>query len=80
MVVIVECNITTGLVQHRKEGTQAAQACEVHNVLQLRGMFQGLDHQACRGEVRLQNPRHITLDLLLIIKNKTNHQTIGFAE
>lgn len=39
VVVIVDCNIATGLVQHGEQGTQAAQAGEVHDVLQLGGMF-----------------------------------------
>lgn len=53
VVVVVECHITAGLVQHWEQGTQAPQAGEVHDVLHLGGMLYGLDHQTCGGEVRL---------------------------
>ena len=64
MVVVVQSHITAGLVQHRAQGTQTAQAGEVHDVLHLGGMFQGLDHQACRGEVGLKDRCTVTLDLV----------------
>lgn len=64
MVVVVECHIATGLVQHGEQGAQAAQAGEVHDMLHLGGMLQGLDHQASGGEVGLQDGCSIALDLV----------------
>lgn len=64
MVVVVECHIATGLVQHGEQRTQAAQAGEVHDVLHLGRMFQGLDDQACGGEVGLQDRCSVALDLV----------------
>lgn len=63
VVVVVQRHIATGLVQHGEQRTQAAQAGEVHDVLHLGRMFQGLDDQACRGEVGLQDGRSVALDL-----------------
>lgn len=64
VVVVVERHIAAGLVQHGEQGTQAAQAGEVHDVLHLGGVFQGLDHEACGGEVGLQDSCSIALDLM----------------
>ena len=53
VVVVVLCDIPAGLVQHGELGAHVAQMGEVHDVLQLGGMLQGLDDQPCGVEVRL---------------------------
>lgn len=63
VVVVVEGNVTTGLVHHGEERAQAAQAREVHDMLHLGGMFKRLDHKPSRSEVGLQNGCYIPLDL-----------------
>lgn len=68
MVVVVLGHVPAGLVQHGEQRAQAAQAREVHDVLHLGGVLQGFDHQAGRGEVRLQDRCGVPLDL----QNKHN--------
>lgn len=63
VVGVVLRHIPTGLVQHGEERAQAAEAGQVHDVLQLEGVFQGLDDQAIGGEIRLHDCGCIPLDL-----------------
>ena len=53
----------TLVLQHGEERAQAAEAGQVHDVLQLEGVFQGLDDQAIGGEIRLHDCGCIPLDL-----------------
>ena len=64
MVVVVEGYVAAGLVQHGEQGAHAAQPREVHDVLHLGGVLQGLDHHPGGGEVGLQGVRCVPLDLV----------------
>ena len=64
MVVVVEGHVAAGLVQHGEQGAHAAQPREVHDVLHLGGVLQGLDHHPRGGEVGLQGGRCVPLDLV----------------
>lgn len=63
VVVVVKGHVPARLVQHGEERAHAAEPGEVHDVLHLGGMFQGLDHQASGGEIRLQDGSCISLYL-----------------
>lgn len=63
VVVVVERHVAAGLVQHGEQGTHTTQPREIHDVLHLGGVLQGLDHQPSRGEVWLQDGRRVPLDL-----------------
>lgn len=63
MVVVVLGHVAAGLVQHGAERAQASHAREVHDVLQLAGVLQGLDDQPCGCEVGLQDGSGVSLDL-----------------
>lgn len=77
VVVVVLGHVTAGLVQHREQRAQAAQPGEVHDVLHLGGVLQGLNHQAGGGEVRLQDRGSVPLDLdpnTTSVKTKKKHK------
>jgi hypothetical protein len=63
MVGIVLRHVAAGLVQHGEERAQAAQARQVHDVLQLEGVLQRLGDQAVGREVRLHDRCCISLNL-----------------
>lgn len=63
VVGIVLGHVTAGLVQHGEERAQAAQARQVHDVLQLEGVLQGLGDQTIGCEVRLHNCCCVSLNL-----------------
>lgn len=63
MVGVVLRHVAAGLVQHGKERAQAAQARQVHDVLQLEGVLQSLGDQAVGCEVWLHDGRCVPLDL-----------------
>lgn len=65
MVGVVLCYVAASLVQHGEEGAKAAQAREIHDVLQLESMFERLCHQPVRREVGLHDGGRISLDLLI---------------
>lgn len=56
-------HVAAGLVQHGEERAQTAQARQVHDVLQLEGVLQGLGDQAVGREVRLHDRCCVPLDL-----------------
>lgn len=64
MVGIVLGHVAAGLVQHGEQGAEAAQAGQVHDVLQLEGVLQCLGHQAVGCEIWLHDCCSISLNLL----------------
>lgn len=63
VVGVVLGHVPAGLVQHGEERAQAAETGQVHDVLQLEGVLQGLGDQAVGREVRLHDCCCIPLDL-----------------
>lgn len=64
MVGVVLGHVAAGLVQHGEQRAKAAQAGEVHDVLQLESVLKGLGHQAVGCEIRLHYCCSISLNLL----------------
>lgn len=64
MVGVVLGHIAASLVQHGEQRAEAAQAGEVHNVLQLESVFKCLGYQAVGCEIRLHYCCSISLNLL----------------
>lgn len=63
VVGVVLRHVPAGLVQHGEERAQAAEARQVHDVLQLEGVLQRLGDQAVGREVRLHDGCCVPLDL-----------------
>lgn len=63
VVGVVLGHVAAGLVQHGEERAQAAEAGQVHDVLQLEGVLQGLGDQTVGREVRLHDCGRVPLDL-----------------
>lgn len=64
MVRIVLGHVAASLVQHGEQGAEAAQAREVHDVLQLESVLKCLGHQAVGCEIWLHYCCSISLNLL----------------
>lgn len=64
MVGVVLGHVAASLVQHGEQRAQAAQAGEVHNVLQLESVLKCLGYQPVGCEIRLHYCCSISLNLL----------------
>lgn len=64
VVGVVLGHVAAGLVQHGEQGAQAAQARQVHDVLQFEGVLKCLGHQAVGCEIWLHYCCSISLNLL----------------
>lgn len=61
-LVVVE-DIADHLVEHGEESVEGSQASEVHDVVQLLCMHEGLHNQPARGKVSRQQVGTVRLDL-----------------
>lgn len=64
VVGVVLSHVAASLVQHGEQRAKAAQAGEVHDVLQLESVLERLGYQAVGGEIRLHYCCSISLNLL----------------